>query len=258
MLDKKGETIYISNPQQWNKYVYALNNPLRYTDPDGLIPIPQWKDLSQEFRDDLAKRLGKDAEKIWNGWDDRQRQGVINLRANLMSLGVWDSITKIAYANLEVGDKLGPTNPTTLTESQTGWYLVFQSNSNIGWDLQQAGMFEESARWNHPEGNTTVKEKGDDIVLHVVLLQAPADAWNAAHWDGGGGSISSAKHREEVSKGTGPSPDDITKHLGNTKARQYLLGVTPNGAIERLIGAPVKNSFGTGDSGKSEVKRKRP
>src|SRR6187401_2037306 len=25
-----------SNPQTWNRYVYTLNNPLRYTDPDGL------------------------------------------------------------------------------------------------------------------------------------------------------------------------------------------------------------------------------
>jgi hypothetical protein len=24
------------NPQRWNRYAYALNNPLTYTDPDGL------------------------------------------------------------------------------------------------------------------------------------------------------------------------------------------------------------------------------
>src|SRR5262249_14933073 len=26
---------YISQPQNWNKYVYTLNNPLKYSDPDG-------------------------------------------------------------------------------------------------------------------------------------------------------------------------------------------------------------------------------
>jgi RHS repeat-associated protein len=28
---------YISQPQHWNSYAYALNNPLRYVDPDGLM-----------------------------------------------------------------------------------------------------------------------------------------------------------------------------------------------------------------------------
>jgi hypothetical protein len=27
---------WISNPQHWNKYAYALNNPLKYTDPTGM------------------------------------------------------------------------------------------------------------------------------------------------------------------------------------------------------------------------------
>ncbi len=26
---------FLSNPQQWNKYAYSLNNPLKYVDPDG-------------------------------------------------------------------------------------------------------------------------------------------------------------------------------------------------------------------------------
>jgi pyruvate/2-oxoglutarate dehydrogenase complex dihydrolipoamide acyltransferase (E2) component len=33
-----GEEEFLSNPQRWNKYGYALNNPLRYVDPDGEEP----------------------------------------------------------------------------------------------------------------------------------------------------------------------------------------------------------------------------
>ena len=28
---------YLFQPQHWNRYVYALNNPVRYVDPDGLM-----------------------------------------------------------------------------------------------------------------------------------------------------------------------------------------------------------------------------
>lgn len=30
---------YLSEPQRWNKYAYALNNPLKYVDPDGNNPV---------------------------------------------------------------------------------------------------------------------------------------------------------------------------------------------------------------------------
>ena len=39
-----------TDPQSWNGYSYALNNPLRYTDPFGQWPSPAYDDLDEEQR----------------------------------------------------------------------------------------------------------------------------------------------------------------------------------------------------------------
>ena len=40
---------FLSNPQGWNKYVYSLNNPLAYVDPDGRNPVPAIMQLLQRL-----------------------------------------------------------------------------------------------------------------------------------------------------------------------------------------------------------------
>jgi len=47
-VDPLGASAKVSDPQTMNRYVFVLNNPLRYTDPDGLDAQNPWADLTDE------------------------------------------------------------------------------------------------------------------------------------------------------------------------------------------------------------------
>jgi hypothetical protein len=65
-VDPLGGSARLSNPQSMNRYVFVLNNPLRYVDPDGLKEKDPWDQLSNEERRALAPKLVSvnDANKI--------------------------------------------------------------------------------------------------------------------------------------------------------------------------------------------------
>jgi len=53
---------YLSQPQQWNRYAYAINNPLLYVDPDGeAIQLSNDKDERERQLQALREMVGADA-----------------------------------------------------------------------------------------------------------------------------------------------------------------------------------------------------
>ncbi|MER3462268.1 MAG: hypothetical protein C4342_04535, partial [Armatimonadota bacterium] len=64
---------YISDPQIWNKYSYVVNNPFKYTDPDGRRPQTE-----QEKKD--LERLRREAK---NTKDESLRKAINNAIAGI-------------------------------------------------------------------------------------------------------------------------------------------------------------------------------
>jgi len=49
---------YIEQPQHWNHYVYALNNPLKYVDPDGWLEY-ETELLGKKIKVKISDEIGK-------------------------------------------------------------------------------------------------------------------------------------------------------------------------------------------------------
>lgn len=67
---------WISNPQHWNKYAYALNNPLLYVDPSGMTEtIYYW--LNSSLTDAQKKYFQEHKAEILNAIADKLKQAGI-------------------------------------------------------------------------------------------------------------------------------------------------------------------------------------
>jgi RHS repeat-associated protein len=245
MMDDKQRAEYISNPQRWNRYVYVLNNPLKYVDPSGLAEVPTWDNLSQELRKDLEKRgVTKDLwDKQWK--DNNKRQQVLNARAQLKALGVWDNVTSIGFARFEsdlVESAGGASSIGKVQQKLTsysidnvwGWELAITTNKDIRPALKSQGFYEQTA--GHVEAAWQLKQpeqKNTDIVFHVLGVKSPYDRYTDLHFDGGAGGLS-LRHAIDVARNTNVSPDEVTRGLGkNPAVAQHLRGISP--AIDRLL-----------------------
>ena len=96
MVDQGSFITYLVNPQRWNTYSYALNNPLIVSDPSGLIPT---KEEAEAMVAQIAVD-GKEGENLSGGWQYiNSLTNSKNLKMGVYSREKQDTTTEYALVN---------------------------------------------------------------------------------------------------------------------------------------------------------------
>jgi RHS repeat-associated protein len=97
----------VHTPQSWNAYAYARSNPLRYTDPSGLILHV----MSQDAADDLCTLVGPDCNAYVQIADDG-KVTITATAADLENNAVLDLINDMVTSPKKYGAWVGATMPS--------------------------------------------------------------------------------------------------------------------------------------------------
>jgi RHS repeat-associated protein len=108
-------------PQSWNRFVYTLNNPLRYIDPDGRAP--------GDFYDEQGKKLGTDGRtdgKIYVVTDDSEAKKIAATDKKGSTTSVDSVSSEIELPSLavrqEIGTAVDRSNQPTTDDPKGGFH----------------------------------------------------------------------------------------------------------------------------------------
>jgi RHS repeat-associated protein len=181
------------NPQSWNRFVYVLNNPLRYVDPDGMLEKEAWDQLTEEeqkiISDKLNLKKGETARKVFNdrftGKNAQQTTSLVTAVKNLIDNAGGHSNSKV-WRQIQsvdggwVDKKNSEAVALSLTVKNRGDFLTTLGQN--GYEVDEAyevanltGDHRHSARFQ--------TETSYQTGMHFVQQNTYSDSRFDVHWD---------------------------------------------------------------------------
>jgi RHS repeat-associated protein len=194
----------LTDPQQWNAYTYANNNPTTWWDPDGLEPRP-WHQEGVSFSDPVSQeylRSEGSNSRGWNtGWGTGTYSGPLTISSGIPTL-VSGSAFDLGVPVALHGDFEGPQHTaaydlmagvyspgTEKALKNASWLSPFAEAANLGLDLacKQKGCsaYEDTSNGDAALSGATLFFPGPNVASHgdeVADASKTADEmpWGAA------------------------------------------------------------------------------
>jgi len=223
--------------QSWNRYSYSYNNPLRFTDPSGMI--------AGDFYNLDGKKIGTDGiddGKIYIVYDKEKAKEIEKTKGNYT--GTVDA--KITIASADVITAIGE----AVTRSNNATYDT-SPFSALGKDEKASGGFRETGvTWTTTDGKTVVTaapdgDYSDPRVNKTAEISLPSGVDGKAHVHPSGEIVKTESSGNQSGGGVvvfGGTTKTSTANFGQKPSATDISNALPNGT-NIVVGARDKTVY---------------